>query len=183
MELSEDGSFDMPAGLPGDSLAQTIDIQFGGRVNSYVDSGHLERQGDHQVGFCVDGEDVMARHCPNPDCAGLARDGVVAEYVDAISVCADCGTRLIRGRAERDPDLGLEYNDLRTVFVAGSVVQGHLVAAAIEAEGIPVYIKGEMLQGAIGELSPEVSRVEVQVPIDRFDRAREISDRFEGAVR
>lgn len=122
----------------------------------------------------------MARHCPNPICAGLARDGCVAEYDDVVEACLDCGSSLLPGEALPEPDPAFEYNDLRTVFISDNVVQGHLVAGAVEAEGIPVYLKGEMLQGAIGELAPDVRQVEVQVPMERVDRAREIALRFEG---
>jgi hypothetical protein len=99
-----------------------------------------------------------------------------------MSVCVDCGGRLVAGCAVADPDRepGLEYNDLRTVFIANSVVQGQVVASTIEAAGIPVYVKGEMLQAAVGELAADVGQVEVQVPIDRVERAREIALLFEG---
>lgn len=121
----------------------------------------------------------VTRHCPNPDCAGLARDGRIAEYDDRVASCLDCGGPLLAGPApEIDP--ALEYNGLRTVFIAENVVQGHLVAGAIEGSGIPVYLKGEMLQGAIGELAADVRNVEVQVPIERFDEARALAMRFEG---
>ena len=122
----------------------------------------------------------MAKHCPNPECAGLARDGCVAEFNDTLVECLDCGASLAPGTHRPERDLGLEYNDLRTVFIAEGVVQGHLVAGAIEADGIPVYIKGEMLQGAVGELSADVRQVEVQVPFEREDEARRIAMRFEG---
>jgi hypothetical protein len=124
----------------------------------------------------------VSRHCPNPECLGLARDGRVAEFEDTIETCIDCGTRLLPGEWLPDEDPALEYNDLRTVFIAENPVQGHLVAGAIEAEGIPVYLKGEMLQGAVGELAPDVRQVEVQVPAERVDRAREIAMRFEGRI-
>lgn len=124
----------------------------------------------------------MTRHCPNPDCPGLARDGRVGEYVDRIIFCIDCGAPLAAGFPDPDStdEPALEYNDLRTVFIANSAVQGHLVAGAIEAAGIPVYLKGEMLQGAVGELAADVGQVEVQVPAERMDDARVVTPRFEG---
>lgn len=122
----------------------------------------------------------MPKHCPNPDCAGLARDGVVAEYVDRLPACIDCGTRLAPGLAPPDPEIALEYVDLRTIFIAANPVQGHLLAGVLEAEGIPAHLKGEMLPGAVGELPADVLAMEVQVPIERADRAREIAMRFEG---
>lgn len=127
-------------------------------------------------------ETGVAKHCPNPDCVGLARDGCVAEYDDRLVRCLDCDARLVAGPSQPDHELGLEFNDLRTVFIAASVVQGHLVAGTIEAEGIPVYLKGEMLQGAVGELSADVRQVEVQVPVERAERARQIAMRFEGPL-
>jgi hypothetical protein len=122
----------------------------------------------------------LSRHCPNPDCSGLVRDGRVAEYVDRMTDCIDCGAQLVAGAPPTESEPGLEYNDLRTVFIANSVVQGHLVASVLEAAGIPVYIKGEMLQGAVGELAADVSQVEVQVPVERSDLARELVSCFEG---
>jgi len=122
----------------------------------------------------------VVKHCPNPDCAGLARDGCIAEFDVRLFECIDCGARLVSGQAQPDRELGLEFNDLRTIFIAASIVQGHLVAGSIEAEGIPVYIKGEMLQGAVGELSADVRLVEIQVPVERALDARQIAMRFEG---
>ena len=122
----------------------------------------------------------MVKHCPNAACRGLARDGSVAEFVDALLECIDCGARLQPGRGESDPELGLEYNALETVFIAANSTEGHVVAGAVEAEGIPVYIKGEMLGGAVGELSALDLLVEIQVPIERAGEARELVMRFEG---
>ena len=121
----------------------------------------------------------MAKHCPNERCPGLARDGVVAEFVDELERCLDCGCRLIPGEAFPEPPPELEYNELRTIFIAGDVIHGHLVAGAIEAEGIPVYLKGEPLRSAIGELPPDVMQLEVQVSVVNEERARAIAMRFE----
>ena len=114
----------------------------------------------------------MAKHCPNPNCAGLARDGCVAEYGDAVETCLDCGSSLLPGEALSDPDPAFEYNELRTVFIADNVVQGHLVAGAIEAEGIPVYLKGEMLQGAINEHGLEDDMSALALTYERLTGAR-----------
>jgi hypothetical protein len=121
----------------------------------------------------------MTKHCANEDCAGLARDGVVAEYRDEIETCLDCGARLIRGAAFPEPAPPLEYVELRTVFIASDVVQGHLVRGAIETEGIPVHLKGEALRSAIGELPPDVMQLEVQVPLAFEEEGRAIAARFE----
>ena len=122
----------------------------------------------------------MVKHCPNQNCPGLARDGLVAEFVESLSECIDCGTRLVRGPSHDDPDPALEYHDLKTVFIAANATEGHIVASVLEAEGIPFYLKGEMLQGGVGELPALDYQVEIQVPIEREDRARELVLRFEG---
>ncbi len=124
----------------------------------------------------------MRKYCPNPNCAGLIRDGVVAEFVDRVQACLDCGSQLLVGESLPDPDPALEFHDLETVFIAANVVQGHLVAGAIEAEGIPVYIKGEMLSGAVGELPADTHQVEIQVPLGRVEQARTVARRFEGSA-
>ena len=122
------------------------------------------------------------KHCPNPECAGLERDGVVPEFRDEIARCLDCDTPLLAGMAipSSSDEADLEFVDWRTVFIAGSAAQGRLVGNSIEAEGIPVYVKGEALQGAVGELPATVVQVEVQAPVERFDEAREIAIWFEG---
>ena len=123
------------------------------------------------------------KHCPNVECAGLARDGSIAEFVESLKECVDCGTRLVAGPGEIDPEIGLEFNELKTVFIAANATEGHVVAGTIEAEGIPVYIKGEMLLGGVGELPTLDVQVEVQVPVERAERARELAMRFEGRLR
>jgi hypothetical protein len=128
----------------------------------------------------VRAREVALRHCPNRDCGGLARDGVVAEFVDTVAHCLDCGTSLASGE-RADPRLPeVEYHELSTVFVAADLTQGYLVSAAIESEGIPVFVKGEFLQGAVGELPANVSQVEVQVPVERVDEARLVALQWEG---
>lgn len=122
------------------------------------------------------------RHCPNLECAGRERDGVVPEFRDEIKLCLDCDAPLALGAAvlPADDDAGLDFVEWRTVFIAANAVQGRLIGSSIEVEGIPVYVKGEALQGAVGELPATVVQVEVQVPIERYEEAREIAIWFEG---
>ena len=120
------------------------------------------------------------KHCPNPDCRGRVRDGRVAEFADTIESCLDCDARLVPGPALPDAEEpALEFHALETVFVSTGRVTARVVAGLLEASGIPVYVKGEMLAGAIGELPATVDQLEVQVPSERADRAREIVDRYE----
>ena len=122
----------------------------------------------------------MVKHCPNPECAGLVRDGVVPEYRDTLEVCLDCGSPLAFGERPAVTPTVVEFHELVTIFIASDLSQGQVVASAIEAAGIPVFVKGELLQGAVGELPPAVSQVEVQVPIERAESGRKIAMIWEG---
>ena len=84
------------------------------------------------------------------------------------------------GRAPNDPHEGPEYSDYRTVFIASDAIQAHLVKGLIESEKIRVYLLGEALAGAVGELPATVMQIEVQVPSEDYLEAREIALRFEG---
>jgi hypothetical protein len=103
----------------------------------------------------------------------------VAEYVDTVGSCLDCGAELTAGPRPEVEDPALEWNELRTVFIASSPVQGEIVAGVLEAAGIPVFVKGSPLAGAVGELPATVVQVELQVPIERDDEARILTERFE----
>jgi hypothetical protein len=126
--------------------------------------------------------DGVIKHCPNSACAGLERDGVVAEFRASVEACLDCGSSLVLGERPAPTPNEVEYLELATIFIASDLSQGHVVAGAIEASGIPVFVKGEHLQGAVGELPPAVGQVEVQVPIERVEAARKIAMIWEGPV-
>ena len=113
------------------------------------------------------------KHCPNQDCGNLTRHSVVAEFLDTVDVCADCGVALVPGEAPRpEPPT---YQELETIYQAADGTQAHIVKAALEEEGIPVNISGEALMGAVGELPATMLQVEVQVPPEFAERAREIA--------
>jgi hypothetical protein len=117
------------------------------------------------------------KHCPNRDCGNLVRHGAVAEFFDIVDVCADCGTPLVSGEAPRpQPPI---FQELETIYQAADGMQAHIVRAALEEEGIPVNISGEALMGAVGELPATMLQVEVQVPPEFAQRAREIALRCE----
>lgn len=42
-------------------------------------------------------------YCPNPECLDFVEDGVRGEYVDTVSVCPKCGTRLVAGPPPDEP--------------------------------------------------------------------------------
>ena len=41
---------------------------------------------------------------------------------------------------------------MRTVYEAANLIDAHLVRQALEAEGIPAFVRGEALTGGMGEL-------------------------------
>ena len=62
---------------------------------------------------------------------------------------------------------------MRTVYEAANIIDAHLVRMALEAEGIPAFVRGEALTGGIGELGV-YGLVGVMVPELAWPRAREI---------
>jgi Putative prokaryotic signal transducing protein len=124
----------------------------------------------------------MTKHCANPACPAIARDGISPEFRDEVEACIDCGGSLMSGAAPDDPGEKPRFSEFRTVFIASDVIQAHLVGGLIESEGIRVYLKGESLSSAIGELPPNVAQIEVQVGVEDWERARLITMRFESSA-
>lgn len=62
---------------------------------------------------------------------------------------------------------------MQTVYDAANVIDAHLVRQALEAEGIPAYVRGESLAGAIGELGV-FGLVAVMVPVAAWPAARDL---------
>lgn len=60
---------------------------------------------------------------------------------------------------------------MRTVYEAQGLIDAHLVKHALEAEGIPAYVRGESLTGGIGELGV-FGLVAVMVPEAAWPQAR-----------
>jgi hypothetical protein len=52
---------------------------------------------------------------------------------------------------------------MHTIYRAENLFDAHLVKDALEAEGIPAFIAGEYLTGAIGQL-PAMDYIAVMVP-------------------
>jgi hypothetical protein len=113
------------------------------------------------------------KHCPNLDCENVAVHGTVGEFFDVADVCPDCGTTLAPGEAPRpEPPV---FRELETIYKAADGTQAHMIRVALEVEDIPVHIAGEALMGAVGELPATMLQVEVQVPPEFAERAREIA--------
>ena len=61
---------------------------------------------------------------------------------------------------------------MRTVYEAANLIDAHLVRQALEAEGIPAFVRGEALIGGMGDLGV-FGLVAVMVPEDAWPQARD----------
>ncbi|MBB5016517.1 DUF2007 domain-containing protein [Rehaibacterium terrae] len=59
---------------------------------------------------------------------------------------------------------------MRVVYEAENLIDAHLVRGALEEAGIPAWVRGEFLTGAMGEL-PVGGLVAVCVPASRWPEA------------
>jgi hypothetical protein len=66
---------------------------------------------------------------------------------------------------------------VKVVYEAANLIDAHLVRHALEAEGIPVFLRGEQLLGGMGEL-PLFGVVAVCVPDVAWPEAKEIVDQL-----
>ena len=66
---------------------------------------------------------------------------------------------------------------MRVVYEAENIIDAHLVKGVLEQAGFPVYIRGEYLTGAIGEL-PVAGLVAVCVPTICVEEARRVLAQF-----
>ena len=62
---------------------------------------------------------------------------------------------------------------MRTVYEAANLIDAHLVRQALEAEGIPAFIRGEALIGGMGDLGV-FGLVAVMVPEAAWPEARSL---------
>ncbi|KFN43368.1 DUF2007 domain-containing protein [Arenimonas oryziterrae] len=61
---------------------------------------------------------------------------------------------------------------MRVIYDAANTVDAHLVKHALDEAGIPAFIRGEYLTGAMGEL-PMTGLVQVCVPSAAWPEARD----------
>ena len=66
---------------------------------------------------------------------------------------------------------------MRVVYEAENIIDAHLVKGILEQAGLPVYIRGEYLTGAIGEL-PVSGLVAVCVPTICVQEANRLLEQF-----
>ncbi len=124
------------------------------------------------------------KHCPNPECSGLAMFKIVSEYNDTSTVCADCETPLVDGPApdprkldtgpKPDPDI-----ELVPLVAIGDEHGLALVEGLLESAGIPYLARGKHIQDLFGfgrlvAVNPITGPVEIHVRSSDLAAAREI---------
>jgi hypothetical protein len=60
---------------------------------------------------------------------------------------------------------------MRVVYEAENIIDAHLVKGLLERDGVPAFVSGEYLTGALGEL-PVMGLVSVSVPDSEFPQAQ-----------
>ncbi len=69
--------------------------------------------------------------------------------------------------------MGVSLHVMHTIYRAANLFDAHLVKDALEAEGIPAFIAGEYLTGAVGQL-PAIDFIAVMVPESSLSAAGDI---------
>ena len=66
---------------------------------------------------------------------------------------------------------------MRVVYEAENIIDAHLVKGLLEQDGVPAFVSGDFLTGALGEL-PAMGLVTVSVPESEFAQAGRILAAF-----
>ena len=122
------------------------------------------------------------KHCPNPDCHGLAKFKIVSEFNDTSSICSDCDTPLLDGPAPRPEDLGGRPEpdpnlELVPILVVREEAKLVLIEASLGEAQISYMAKGEHIQdlfgfGRLTVVNPITGPVEIYVTSDDAEKAR-----------
>lgn len=70
---------------------------------------------------------------------------------------------------------------LKTVFRANDIVEAHIVAGMLQAEGIKTFVGGHYLQGAVGDLAVQ-GFAEVQVLEHDVAQAKSLITEYESGI-
>ncbi|GFZ79996.1 hypothetical protein GCM10011403_23860 [Pseudohongiella nitratireducens] len=70
---------------------------------------------------------------------------------------------------------------LKTVFRANDIVEAHIVAGMLQAEGIKTFVGGHYLQGAVGDLAVQ-GFADVQVLESDVGVARSLITEYEASA-
>ena len=130
------------------------------------------------------------KHCPNPECGGLAKFKIVSEYNDSDTLCADCQAALVPGpgpnpddlvgRPEPTPDV--ELVPLMEVRDQSQLI---LIEEALDLAQIPYMAKGERIQDLFGFgratiVNPISGPIVIFVTSTDAEVAREVVEAFLG---
>jgi hypothetical protein len=69
---------------------------------------------------------------------------------------------------------------MQTVYEAANAAEAHMIADLLRQEGVVAHVRGEHLQGALGEL-PAAGLVRLEVHADHHAKARDFIARWEAA--
>lgn len=123
------------------------------------------------------------KYCPNPDCAGLEKFGIISEFNDTSSECADCGAALASGAApdtlpgaKPEPDPNLKLIPVIAVTSESDII---LIESLLAEANIPYLARGEQIQDLFGigrlvGINPITEPVEFLVAEDNAADAREV---------
>jgi hypothetical protein len=64
---------------------------------------------------------------------------------------------------------------MRTIYHAAHAIEAHILVDVLRQQGITAHVRGEFLQGGIGEL-PAGGLVRIEVDDDDLPRARQMID-------
>jgi len=124
------------------------------------------------------------KHCPNPECGGIAKFKIVSEFNDTATICSDCQTSLVDGPAPRPEDLpdrpapepDMELVPILQVREETKLI---LVESALEEAKIPYMAQGEQIQdlfgfGRLTIVNPITGPVVIYVSSDNAEKARQL---------
>ena len=124
------------------------------------------------------------KHCPNPDCGGIAKFKIVSEFNDTATICADCETPLVDGPAPRPEDLGGRPEpdpdmELVPILAVREETKLILIEGVLEQAEIPYLAKGEQIQDLFGFgrlviVNPITGPVEIYVSSENAAEARRL---------
>ena len=124
------------------------------------------------------------KHCPNPECGGIAKFNIVSEYNDTATICVDCEAPLVDGPApspEDLPDRPAPEPDMELVPIiqVREETKLILIESVLEEAKIPYMAKGEQIQdlfglGRLTVVNPITGPVVIFVSSDNAEKAREL---------
>jgi Putative prokaryotic signal transducing protein len=69
---------------------------------------------------------------------------------------------------------------MKTLYEASNAIEAHMLVDLLKQEGLTAYIRGEYLQGAVGEM-PAAGLVRLEIDESDFPKARAIIDRWDAS--